>query len=114
MKSYKCEFCTHQVGPIKPIPPECVECGCGNHFHMKTKMHPVDAAAWQKHQRLDSFIDEMDAQFVLWQREAIHQVYEYRRLARQPLYARGCGRSTELAMIDLFISLFLESEKRRE
>lgn len=115
MKSYKCEFCTHQVGPNKPVPPECAECRCGNHFQMKTKMHPLDVQAWDKHQRLDRFIDEMiTVPVVLWQREVLHQALEYRRLERQPLSARCSGRSTERAVIDVFISLFLDSEKGRE
>ena len=48
MESYKCEFCAYQVGPIKPIPPECTECRFGNHFQIKTKLHPIDIAAWGK------------------------------------------------------------------
>lgn len=115
MKSYKCEFCTHQVGPIKPLPPECIECKCGNHFQIKKKMHPMDVIAWEKHQRFDRFIDAMiDVPVVLWQREALHLGLEYRRPDRYVLYARGSGWSTERAMIDIFVSLFLDSEKGRE
>lgn len=111
MKSYKCEFCTHQVGPIKPSPPECVECRCGNHFQMKAKLHPMDIKAWEKHQLLDRFIDEaITIPVVLWQREMLHQCMD--RKNKEPLYFRGCGRSTERAVIDVFLAIFEDHEKK--
>lgn len=109
MKSYKCEFCTHQVGPIKPSPPECVECICGNHFQMKSELHPMDIKAWEKHQLLDRFINEaVVIPVVLWQRELLHQ-----SLDNRPLYYRGCSRSNERAMIDVFLTIFDEYEKNK-
>lgn len=109
LTSYKCEFCTHQVGPRQQLPPECTECRCGNHFQIKTKMHPMDAKAWDKHQRLDRFIDEaVKIPVVLWQRELLHKC-----LDEKPIYYRGCGRSTERAVIDVFLQIFEDSEKEK-
>ena len=108
MTSYKCEFCVHQVGPIKPIPPECLECTYGNHFQIKTNLHPMDAAMWEKHQQLDRFIQEaITIPVFLWQRELLHQ-----SLDKRPLYSRGCNRSTERAVVDVFLTIFDEYEKR--
>lgn len=115
MNSYKCEFCIHQVGPIKPVPPECAECRCGNHFQIKTKMHPMDIRAWGKHQRLDRFIDEvLTIPVVLWQREVLHQALKNSRSDRQPQYARFNGRSQARAIIDVYLAIFDEYEKGRE
>ena len=106
--SYKCNFCIYQVGPIKPLPPECIECRCGNRFQIKAKLHPRDAVAWEKHQLFDRFIDEgINFPIVLWQRELLHKYLDKREDG--PLYYRGCGRSHELAMIEVFLMIFKET-----
>lgn len=108
-RSYKCEFCAHQAGPIKPLPPECVECRFGNHFQIKTKLHPMDIKAWEKHQLLDHFIDEVvNMPVVLWQRELLHKC-----LDKRPVYCRGCSKSTERTVIDVFLTIFDDYEKEK-
>lgn len=91
MKFWKCEFCKHDVGPLKQItcstdfthPVSC------DNFELKTKMHPIQEAEWHKHEDLDRFLDALDMELFLWQRAMLHTL-----AFKRPLYFKAARGST--------------------
>lgn len=72
-KSYKCDFCKFDIGPLMGPKRNCDHCSCGANFELKKRMSQREAYEWERHQKLDKMIDGMDIKVLAFQREFLHR-----------------------------------------
>lgn len=114
--NWKCDFCKHHTAPYKPGDEKCAGCENGkNNFTLRKFMHPMQEHEWDLHQRLERFIDCLDMDLKLWQREILHRILERGNI---PIgCARSCGRSSQrinldILMCEFYISMLREGEEK--
>lgn len=77
-KWYKCSFCVHDAGPLKQPIPNCEKCVYGSKFELKKKMTDREKYEWDRHQKLDQFIEKCGIEFMQFQLEFLHKTLDHK------------------------------------
>ena len=111
-RSYKCDFCKYEAGPMGSPNGRCEDCTYGSKFEMKEKPHPMDTREWLIHQKLDEFIEVCGVEFVGPQREYIHRLIDRSRVASYPInYPRGKACVYSLNTLREMVILMMEQKE---
>lgn len=55
-KSYKCDFCAYDTGPLMATNENCTNCMYGSCFKLKPRMAGCQKDTWLGHRKLDKFL----------------------------------------------------------
>lgn len=110
-KSYKCDFCKFDTGPLMEPKAKCVYCSCGRFFALKKRMSQRQTYEWERHQKLDRIIDGMDIEVLASQREFLHRSLDRKVYLSMP---PQIGRTDFKLLMAVYEAIFDSEEKEQE
>lgn len=110
-KSYKCDFCKFDSGPLMTPNPKCEHCSCGGFFELKKRMSQRQTHEWETHQKLDCFIDRMGIKVLAYQREILHLMVNRKVYITIP---PQMGRTNFRILMAYYKAIYESEENKKE